>query len=386
MAQYTKIIRAGRLDITTDREMLPLTDVLDFASRLNPKRGYLFVSKVLGKHIPTRPSRMRAMHALLASQLPKDERTLFIGLAETAVGMGSGVADAYARLNQLAPIFIQTTRYASDDPVLFEFEEPHSHAVDHILYAPSEELEREFFQSETVMMVDDEVSTGTTLLNLSQEISHRLPNMRRVVFSTFVNWLSVERRQELIKAFNANGVELQFASLVDGRFAFERGADWSVGSLPFCKSPKPAKVPPRMDLGRCGLRMPYQLDAEAFELSEPLPMERPIRVIGTGEFMFIPQLLAYQLELAGYDVWVQSTTRSPAMVADAIADVQTLTDEFGQGIPNYLYNTGADENLVPVVCYESPALAIGHALFAGRRISATMTERPVEAPRNVVNS
>ena len=49
----------------------------------------------------------------------------------------------------------------------------------------------------------------------------------------------------------------------------ELATDWSVGSLPFHRSPRSAKVPPRMDLGRRGLRMPCELDAETFAFSEP---------------------------------------------------------------------------------------------------------------------
>lgn len=36
-----------------------LEDLLDFAQRINPKRAFLFVSKVLGRHIPVAPSTMR---------------------------------------------------------------------------------------------------------------------------------------------------------------------------------------------------------------------------------------------------------------------------------------------------------------------------------------
>ena len=36
-----------------------LEDLLGFAQRINPKRAFLFVSKVLGRHIPVAPSIMR---------------------------------------------------------------------------------------------------------------------------------------------------------------------------------------------------------------------------------------------------------------------------------------------------------------------------------------
>ena len=36
-----------------------LEDLLDFAQRINPKRAFLFFSKVLGRHVPVAPSVMR---------------------------------------------------------------------------------------------------------------------------------------------------------------------------------------------------------------------------------------------------------------------------------------------------------------------------------------
>ena len=65
-----------------------LEDLLDFAQRINPKRAFLFVSKVLGRHIPVAPSIMRNAFTDLANLVPDDlpEPILVIGMAETAVG------------------------------------------------------------------------------------------------------------------------------------------------------------------------------------------------------------------------------------------------------------------------------------------------------------
>ncbi len=52
-------------------------------------RSYSFL-KVLGRHIPVKPSTMRRTYQLLASQIPGDVAgpVIFIGMAETAVGLG----------------------------------------------------------------------------------------------------------------------------------------------------------------------------------------------------------------------------------------------------------------------------------------------------------
>ena len=62
-------------------------DLLGFAERINPKRAFLFVSKVLGRHIPVSPHIMRHAFTDLAKLVPDDlpEPVLVIGMAETAV-------------------------------------------------------------------------------------------------------------------------------------------------------------------------------------------------------------------------------------------------------------------------------------------------------------
>ncbi len=57
-------IPGGRLRVTTRRELLPLERLLGFAARANPKRPFLFVSRVLGRHVPVRPSQMRASYRI----------------------------------------------------------------------------------------------------------------------------------------------------------------------------------------------------------------------------------------------------------------------------------------------------------------------------------
>ena len=42
-------IRAGQLTIAIQREELPLESCVTYATRQNPRRLYLFISKVLGK-------------------------------------------------------------------------------------------------------------------------------------------------------------------------------------------------------------------------------------------------------------------------------------------------------------------------------------------------
>ena len=57
---------AGRLELHIERADLPPQTLFDFAERQNPRRAFLFVSKVLGRHIPVSPAVMRDIHQRLA--------------------------------------------------------------------------------------------------------------------------------------------------------------------------------------------------------------------------------------------------------------------------------------------------------------------------------
>ncbi|MDN5892297.1 MAG: phosphoribosyltransferase domain-containing protein, partial [Psychrobacter sp.] len=114
-----------------------LEDLLDFAQRINPKRAFLFVSKVLGRHIPVAPKTMRSAFTDLANLVPNHlpEPILVIGMAETAVGLSAGVHQALQTRYPQA-LLLNSTRHAQhkglDTDALFTtFSEDHSHASQH---------------------------------------------------------------------------------------------------------------------------------------------------------------------------------------------------------------------------------------------------------------
>lgn len=97
--RLTVPIQSGRLLLDIRREDLPLDQCLSYATRQNPRRLYLFVSKVLGKHWPVKPSAMRDTHRRLAAKIADlPGPLLVIGLAETATALGRGVAEDAALL------------------------------------------------------------------------------------------------------------------------------------------------------------------------------------------------------------------------------------------------------------------------------------------------
>ncbi len=350
---YAKSLVCGTLRIHTRTERIPLDDLLDYASRRNPRRGFLFVSKVLGKHIPCRPSVMRQTYDMLAAALRDVPLpALCMGMAETATGLGAGVADSLAHLHGTAAVVYQhTTRHALAAPELIRFEEAHSHAPSHIVYTPLPGMVAErYHAARTLVLIDDEISTGRTLEALAAGMCRELPSVRRVVIVSLVNWLTDERAAALAASL---GVPTTFVQLVRGGFEFDADPNAAVALPPAVLASRPAQVPVSERSGRRGMLMPVDgLPA----LPEGLDIDRPVNVIGTGEFAFLPFRLAEALEREGFDVRFHSTTRSPILPGGAIAGSIELTDEFGEGVTNYLHNPPAPGHQV-VVCYESSACA-----------------------------
>ena len=103
----------GVLDVDVAPSAFAPESLFGFAERRNPKRAFLFVSRVLGKHIPVRPAAMQASYAALAAKIPADlpGPVLFCGMAETATGLAQSVWAAWrARHPGAASAYIQSSR------------------------------------------------------------------------------------------------------------------------------------------------------------------------------------------------------------------------------------------------------------------------------------
>jgi len=70
MNSVKKQMPTGELTLKVDEARFPLDWLIGFAARANAKRGFLFLSKVLGKHWPVTPRAMQAIHDDLAAQIP----------------------------------------------------------------------------------------------------------------------------------------------------------------------------------------------------------------------------------------------------------------------------------------------------------------------------
>lgn len=361
MRTLTVPILAGCLTLTLRREEWPLDECVTYATRQNPRRLYLFVSKVLGKHWPVRPGLMRKIHQRLAvkiAHLPGP--LLVIGMAETATALGRGVAEEAAlQTGRDDVLYLQTTRCRLMRPLAFAFDEAHSHAPDHAVYLPEPALQPLFQTARSLVLVDDEISTGRTLAELASAYLQINPRVEQVALVSITSWLSEARQREFAALLER---PIQFPALIAGEFSFTADPAFPTPALP-AAVPHSGQYHDAMvtDPARIGLIAGRWSDSLALGKKVKVgKLDRPLTVIGTGEYAYTPFRIALALEEEGYDVCYQSTTRSPILVGDAIVSRREFFDHHGDDIPNYLYNLDSDR--WPLVIYEHPVLPALHSL------------------------
>ncbi|MBY3432916.1 hypothetical protein HFN89_01830 [Rhizobium laguerreae] len=320
-----------------------------FAERINPKRSFLFVSKVLGRHIPVRPSTMRKSFRVLASQIAAElpGPVLFIGMAETAIGLGAGVHQQYVTdTRRDDAVYLCTTRYPLGTPLLCEFQEEHSHATRHLVHEPIDPRIRELVaNARSLVLVDDEASTGKTFSNLFDALPEAIrANITDTVLVTLTDWSDGAAAAKM----PGNVTE---ASILSGRYRWtpHEGVVAAAPQVPSFDRPAREEVLPQVDRdwARLGVVNHGQhLDAMAAESGVTL-------VLGTGEHVWQPFLLAERLEQGGADVFYSSVTRSPISEGHVIGSKFSFSDNYGGTVPNYLYNVDPARYGKIILCSET---------------------------------
>lgn len=353
-----------------------LEELLGFAERINPKRAFLFVSKVLGRHIPVAPALMRRAFTDLAQLIPANlpEPVLVVGMAETATGLGAGV-HSVLQARYPEAIFVTTTRHLADSPLLGVFLEEHSHAKNQRIYhAHDPILQQRINYAKTLIVVDDEMSTGKTLVNLVHSLQQAgLQQLSHIVSTSLVDWATDDWATPLVD----KGLHCQAVSLLKGAWQWHENTMASVPMMPkvdsvgegnfaCLSSPTWGRVPCDDTRFMPSVKVCQFID----ELSAEHPKRAPrLLVLGSGEYVWAPFLLAEQLHKAlharfGVDcVQFSATTRSPIMLGGAIHAKLDFCDNYGLGIANFLYNVRADDYDKIILCVETVAESVDKALL-----------------------
>ncbi|MFE6284413.1 phosphoribosyltransferase [Streptomyces sp. NPDC057877] len=315
-----------------------LRDLLGLALRRNPKRAHLLVSNVLGKHVPQAPSVVygagfalgRRVRELLGDAVPG---AVVVGYAETATGLGHAVADGIGDV----PYLHSTRRPVRGVVPAGGFEESHSHATSHLLL-PEDPA---FLAGDgPLVLVDDEFSTGNTVLNTVRALHERYPRQRYVVVA-LVDMRSAGDQERLAAFGREIGASVELVAAARGTVRLPDGVlekgralvdahegrgvtlpDGARGEVRRVELRWPGGVP---DGGRHGFtpahrrRLEHALPALGARLAEALPDgARRVLVLGCEELMYAPLRLARELEQAaeGVDIRFSTTTRSPVLAVD----------------------------------------------------------------------
>ena len=359
------------VDITDNTMSKPVDEFIKIAKRHNnTKREFLFVNTLLGKHIATPAKDAIEMGYKLELCLCntivgndwKDKKILLVGFAETATALAQNIflkSTNHRSLNIVG--YAQTTRedIVSDEYVNIAFEEEHSHATTQKLYFNKD------LDYDIVVFVDDEITTGKTVLNFIDQFEKYQPNKQYIVAS-ILNWQNDNDRQ----IFEDRGITT--ASLVRGKIkdnlpklniTKDNEYDLYVNDE-YYNTPLSPESNLRTPIKTNDFRYKYIASAceGILKLSSKYLNNTPTDtlVIGTEENMFIPMWIANFLHAD-----VKATTRSPIEPSPDAFDTNypiysrhKLNSPYDSERITYLYNIYKDiavyDRFIIVVEEESP--------------------------------
>ncbi|MFJ2291832.1 phosphoribosyltransferase [Streptomyces sp. NPDC087894] len=335
---------AGRLgvELVGDGE---LRELLGLALRRNPKRAHLLVSNVLGKHVPQRPSVVLGVGFELGERVrnllgeAESRRAVVLGYAETATGLGHAVADGLG----VAPYLHSTRRPVPGVAQAGGFEEAHSHATSHLLLPEDPDLLKAPAEGSPspLVLVDDEFSTGNTVLNTIRALHARYPRDRYVIVA-LVDMRSEADRGRLAEFAQEIGARVDLVARARGTVRLPEGVLEKGRSLvaehdaqdagPVASGSSAPRPPVRVvldwpagvpDGGRHGFTPVHRAALEAAlpamgaRIADALGEARRVLVLGFEELMYAPLRLATALEDATTaEVRYSTTTRSPVLAVD----------------------------------------------------------------------
>ncbi|NMS90038.1 hypothetical protein HGQ85_08845 [Clostridioides difficile] len=359
------------IDIIDNPLNLELNDFLDVGIRNNSKRRFLFISKKLGKHIACKPSEMDNLGKLIATIYNEKNKVTSNGTVIAFAETGTAIGHSFFNYLCGEYEFIHTTREQFDELENLEFLEEHSHATDQNLYFG---MLSNFKVGDEVILVDDEITTANTCMNIIRKIQSIYPRKKYTICS-ILNWVNDENLRKVTLLEEELGCKIEFVYLFKGNFNFDINEDIisnyndnyittdshivsndkgnlvvnhiNVDLEDYIGSKKYVKYTGRFGINREEqTRLKEIVKRESKKIimdnKESLKNENEkILFLGTEEFMYIPMLFAKEKENQ-YDVYYHSTTRSPIIDIEKnnypIRSKFKLKSFYNIDVQNYIYN------------------------------------------------
>lgn len=294
-----------------------LEDILKIAKRDgNKKRKYLFVNPIQAKHIPTDAGNTIKMFECLASIVYRkyaNEKVAVIGFAETATAISAFIASAF----EDDTYYIHTTRQNIDSiQNIAPFDEEHSHAVNQNLFCS--DLSR-LLKVDRIIFVDDEISTGKTILNLIKSLKDNTGIDSKFAVASLLNSMS-QQNYTLFKSMDIDCsylIRMELDEIKFSNLSYEYIQNQNIFKPNVNLYSLSGKLNPRIgvEIGDYKKNCQNYVDSIISNYSLDKLKNKKILVLGTEEFMYPSILLADSIsKLDVTSVKVHATTRSPIEV------------------------------------------------------------------------
>ncbi len=343
------------------------SDLIRIAKRHNnKKRSYLLVNPLQAKHIPVRPKTALTMMHYLGEKLHQNypDTKLLIAFAETATAIGAAAAKCLGN----DCIYLTTTRETYPENSWIDFLEEHSHATEQRLCA--NHLTEWIRETNNLILLDDELSTGKTLRNMISQLREKIPELSRknIIAASIINRLSPENErlmeadgvhtEYILKLPQMNLEEKLAINTIEAEESTFSEDDTLLSTISFLNElPNP----------RLGIRISEYDEAcklwSSFiiqELESAIASAGKILVLGTEECMFPALHLGEEIELKYPEIQVfcHATTRSPIGISDSegypIINGNRLKSLYDENRITYIYNLNSYDLVLVLTDAVSP--------------------------------
>lgn len=285
----------------------------------NTKRNYLVVDPLQAKHVPVSPSKTLKLFTALADTVKgkmQSEKVLVVGFAETATAIGAQVAVS------LGMNYMNTTREPVPNVEYMFFSEEHSHASEQKLIkndvdaAVSEGVD-------TILFVEDEVTTGNTILNIVNILEKTYPDKLKYAVASLLNGMKAEHMEK----YAARNIELFYLvktnhdPYIDIADRFACDGIYELADANDNISVNEYILTGWMDTRRMvdGTKYLAAVKSLGNQIMDVIGKDKidykNVLVIGTEECMYPAIYVGSMLEENGMQVCTHSTTRSPIAVS-----------------------------------------------------------------------